>query len=178
VPRSDYVLISAIFWGKCDDLADTSNISNGSGISRKRLVEGLNRSLKNMAIDYVDILLCERYDENTPTLEVVQTIKMIIESGKALYWGTSTWPPVRLMEAVLLCDIIGCPRPILEQCEYSMLVRYQIERDYVALFDDYGIGTTIWSPLASGILTGKYNDGFSEGSRLKKADNAWVLEEY
>jgi len=100
-----------IFWGK---FAENKNSSNNYGTSRKRLIEGLNRSLQNLGMDYVDILFCHKYDEDTPTLEVVQTMKTLIGSGKVLYWGTSSWPPVRLMEAVLLCDIAGCPRPIAE----------------------------------------------------------------
>lgn len=142
------------------------------------MIEGFNRSLKNLQMDYVDILFCHRYDYETPTIEVVQTIKQIIDSGKAFYWGTSFWPAVRLMEAVLLCDIIGCPRPIAEQCQYSMLVREHVEQDYVALFDDYGIGTTIWSPLACGILTGKYNDGIPEGTRLAAGENDFLIKRY
>jgi len=167
VPRSDYVVSTKIFWGKFDD---NTNFSNNFGTSRKRLIEGLDRSLKNLGLDYVDVLFCHRYDEDTPTIEVVQTMKSIIESGKALYWGTSTWPAVRVMEAMLLSDIVGCPRPIAEQCQYSMVHREPVEKDYVALFDDYHFGTTIWSPLASGILTGKYNDGIPEGSRFAVND--------
>jgi len=93
-------------------------------------------------------------------------MKAILESGKALYWGTSTWPAVRVMEAILLSDIVGCPRPIAEQCQYSMVHRGPVEKDYIALFDDYSLGTTIWSPLASGVLTGKYNDGIPDDSRF------------
>lgn len=165
VPRSDYVVSSKIFWGK---FSENTNGHNNFGTSRKRLIEGLERSLKNLQLDYVDVLFCHRYDHETPTIEVVQTMKSIISSGKALYWGTSTWPAVRVMEAMLLCDIVGCPRPIAEQCQYSMLIREHVEKDYIALFDDYGLGTTIWSPLACGVLTGKYNDGIPEDSRFGK----------
>ena len=119
-------------------------------------------------MDYVDVLFCHRYDEETPTIETVKAIKEIITSGKALYWATSTWPAVKLMEAIHLCDAIGCPRPIAEQCQYNMLVRDEIENNYTDFFDDYGLGTTIWSPLCTGILTGKYNDGIPEGSRFAK----------
>jgi voltage-dependent potassium channel beta subunit len=163
VPRSDYVVSTKLFWGRFDE---NNNFVNNFGTSRKRLIEGLNRSLANLKMEYVDILFCHRYDEETPTIEVVQTMKSIIDSGKALYWGTSTWPAIRVMEAMLLCDIVGCPRPIAEQCQYSMLTRDAIEKDYVPLFDDYDLGTTIWSPLASGVLTGKYNEGIPEGSRF------------
>lgn len=163
VPRSDYVVSTKIFWGK---FADNTNGINNIGTSRKRLIEGLNRSLKNLGMDYVDIVFCHRYDCHTPTIEVVQTMKSIIESGKAFYWGTSTWPATRVMEAMLLCDIVGCPRPIAEQCQYSMLYREKVEQEYNDLFDDYHLATTIWSPLLYGVLTGKYNNGIPEGSRF------------
>lgn len=170
VPRSDYVVSTKIFFGK---FAENTNGMNNWGTSRKRLTEGLNRSLKNLDMEYVDIVFCHRYDEETPTLEVVQAMKDIINSGKAFYWAVSTWPALRVMEAMLLCDMHGCPRPIAEQCEYSMLVRERVEQDYCILFDDYKLGTTIWSPLTSGILTGKYNEGIPEGSRFA-VEKRWI----
>lgn len=165
VPRSDYVVITKIF---CGFFAENTNEHNAWGVSRKRLYEGLDRSLKNLKFDYVDILFCHRYDDETPTEEVCQAMKSIIESGKALYWGTSEWPPIRIMEAIHICDKIGAPRPIVEQCQYNMFARDYLERDFCVLSDDYGLGTTIWSPLASGILTGKYNNGIPEGSRFSR----------
>ena len=167
-PRSDYVVATKIFWGK---QAENKNSINNRGTSRKRLYEGLERSLKYLGFDYVDLVLCHRYDYNTPTIEVVQAFKSLIDSGKVLYWGTSTWPVERVMEAILLADKIGCPRPIAEQCEYSMLTREPVEKNYVALFDDYKYGTTVWSPLCSGLLTGKYNEGIPDGSRFDKFKN-------
>lgn len=176
VPRSDYVVSTKIFWGR---FSDNNNYVNNFGTSRKRLMEGLNRSLKNLQMDYVDIIFCHRYDEDTPTIEVVHAMKSILQSGKALYWGTSTWPAVRVMEAMLLCDIVGCPRPIAEQCQYSMLFREQIEKNYIALLDDYDLGTTIFSPLTYGILTGKYNNGIPEGSRFaKNKECMFVFDKY
>lgn len=171
VPRSDYVVSTKIFFGKFDE---NKNSHNNMGCSRKRLVEGLDRSLKNLDMEYVDVVFCHRYDNETPTMEVVLAIKSIIESGKALYWGTSTWPAVRVMEAMLMCDAVGCPRPIAEQCQYSMLDREPVEKEYIELFDDYGLGTTIWSPLASGILTGKYNNGIPKGSRFD-VHKRWMM---
>ena len=166
VPRSDYVVSTKIFFGKFDE---NTTIVNNNGTSRKRLIEGLNRSLKHLQLDYVDVVFCHRYDESTPTIEVVQAMKDLIAEGKVLYWGTSTWPPVRVMQAIHLADSIGCPRPIVEQCQYNMFVRDEIEKNYVEFFLDYGLGTTIWSPLCSGILTGKYNEGIPKGSRFDKA---------
>ena len=176
VPRSDYVVSSKIFWGKFDQ---NTNTVNNIGTSRKRLFEGVERSLKNLQLDYVDVLFCHRYDDETPTIEVVQAMKDLIAKGKAMYWATSTWPPVRVMETILLCDIVGAPRPIAEQCQYSMIFRNPIEKDYAEIFDDYGIGTTVWSPLASGILTGKYNDGIPKDSRFDKAPEfMWIYDSF
>ena len=163
VPRSDYVVSTKIYGEKHPD-----NKVNSVGCSRKRLYEGLVRSLKHLQLDYVDVVFCHRYDEGTPTIETVQAIKDLITTGKALYWATSTWPPVKIMEAIHLCDAIGCPRPIAEQCQYNMLVRDEVESNYTDCFDDYGMGTTIWSPLCTGILTGKYNAGIPKGSRFDK----------
>ena len=165
VPRSDYVVSTKIFFGK---FKDNTHAYNSVGTSRKRIQEGLDRSLKNLDLDYVDVLFLHRYDEDTPTVEVCRAMKDVIASGKALYWATSTWPAIRVMEALLLCDAVGCPRPIAEQCQYSMLNRDEVERDYVALLKDYGLGTTVYSPLACGVLTGKYNEGIPEGSRFDK----------
>ena len=97
-------------------------------------------------MDYVDIMLCHRFDPSTPMKETLLAIKEMLDSGKVHYWGTSEWPGVRIMEAMLLCDKLNMPRPITEQCQYNMLIRDKMEREYSILFDDYGLGTTIWSP--------------------------------
>ena len=176
VPRSDYVVATKIFWGKHPE---NTNTANNLGTSRKRLFEGVERSLKNLQLDYVDVLFAHRYDDETPTIEVVRAFKDLIAQGKTFYWGTSTWPAVRVMEAILLCKIEGCPKPIAEQCEYSMIVRDKVEKRYVEVFDDYGLGSTVWSPLASGILTGKYNDGIPKDSRFDKAPEfKWIYDSF
>lgn len=164
VPREDYVLTTKIYWGKQKVNVNDKNVV---GCSKKHLIEGLNRSLKELQHDYVDIVFCHRFDHTTPLKEVCEGMKNLIETGKALYWGTSEWPAARIMEAIHICDKIGAPRPIAEQCQYNILVRGKVEKDYAPLFDDYKYGTTIWSPLASGILTGKYNKGIPEDSRFK-----------
>ena len=163
VPRSDYVVSTKIYW---TFVLNKNPGPNARGTSKKRLTDGVRKSLDRLQLDYIDILLCHRYDPTTPVIEVVQIMKKLIDAGTILYWGTSMWPAHRVMEAILLSDIVGCPRPIAEQCEYSMLGRQQIEKDYIDLFDDYGLGTYTYSPLAFGILTGKYNDGIPEGSRF------------
>jgi voltage-dependent potassium channel beta subunit len=171
VPRTDYVLATKIFLGK---QPDNVNPQNCLGTSRKHLVDGVNRSLKHLDHDYVDVLFCHRYDHTTPVLEVCQAMKTLIDSGKTLYWATSEWPAVRIVEAIYLSDKIGGYRPIADQCQYNLLVREKVEKDYASIFDDYHYGTTIWSPLASGILTGKYNNGIPEGSRF--ATNAGLVD--
>jgi len=175
VPRSDYLVFNKIFFGKFEE---NTNQINNLGTSRKRLVEGLERSLNNLGLDYVDVIFCNRYDAETPTLEVCQAMKDIIASGKAFYWATSEWPSARIMEAIHLCDKIGAPRPIAEQCCYNMLRREYIEDKYTVFFDDYGYGSTTWSPLESGILTGKYNNGVPEGSRLEGGSENQSLNSY
>ena len=165
VPRSDYVVSTKIYWGRhSSNSTDVNNV----GTSRKHLYEGLERSLANLQLDYVDVLFCHRYDNETTTEEVVQAMRDIIASGQALYWATSTWPADRIMEAILLSDIHGAPRPICDQCQYSMLHRGPIEKEYINLFDSYGYGTTVYSTLKFGILTGKYNESIPEDSRLSR----------
>ena len=176
VPREEYVLATKIFIGA----RQTSKVvGNLMGTSRKHLIEGVNRSLKNLDHDFVDVLFCHRYDPTTPTMEVCQAMKTIIESGKAHYWATSEWPASRIMEAILMSDQIGGPRPIADQCQYSMLVRDKMELEYGPLFDSYDYGTTIWSPLACGVLTGKYNNGIPEDSRFaKNPELAFILNRH
>lgn len=112
------------------------------------------------------MVFLHRYDNKTPLKETLVAMKEMLDSGKVHYWGTSEWPAVRIMQAMHMCDELKMARPIAEQCEYNMLVRQKMEVDYAALFDDYGLATTIWSPMKSGVLTGIYNAGIPENSRL------------
>jgi aryl-alcohol dehydrogenase-like predicted oxidoreductase len=166
VPRQELVITTKLFHGCSMPGAGgkSGNVElkinqNQVGTSRKHLLEGMTRSLKNMQLDYVDIIYCHRYDINTRTEEVCHAMKLILNKGQALYWGTSEWPAQRLVEAMHICDRIGCPRPVVEQPQYNIVNRQKMEVEYNVLFDEYGLGTTIWSPLCSGILCGKYNDG-------------------
>lgn len=165
VPRSDFVVTSKLFWGK---YSINTNSINNVGLSKKRIEEAVERSLKNFNFDYIDVYFCHRFDHETPTLEVVRAIKDLIERGKILYWAVSSWPPIRVMEAMLLCDQVNCPRPITEQPQYNLIERSSVEKDYLELIDGFGLGMMTWSPLKSGVLTGKYNNGIPEGSRLHK----------
>ena len=171
VPRSDYVLTTKLFTG---GQPGNKNLQNLRGTSRKRIIEGLDRSLAHLNQPYVDIIYCHRFDHTTTVLEVCQAMKTVIDAGKAFHWGTSEWPAVRIMEAIHISDKIGGYRPIVDQCQYNLLERKKVEGEFVELFDDYKFGTTIWSPLASGILTGKYNNGIPEGSRFDVNKSAFV----
>mgnify|MGYP000393767509 CR=1 FL=1 len=175
VPREDYVVSTKIFWGAYPEFKLPKNVL---GYNRKALMEGVNSSLKRLQMDYVDVLHLHRYDLSTSTEELCYGIKTLLEQGKILYWGTSEWPASRIMEAMLICDKIGCPRPIADQCEYNLLVRNKVENEYVPLFDDYGLGTNVWSPLAMGILTGKYNDYTPQDSRFGATKNQEALNIY
>jgi voltage-dependent potassium channel beta subunit len=163
VPREDYVVSTKIFWGKYPEFKNPQNVM---GYNRKALIEGTNASLKRLQMDYVDLLSLHRYDCTTSVEELCYGIKALIDQGKILYWGTSEWPAIRIMEAMHICDKIGCPRPIAEQCEYNLIERKNVEANYIPLFDEYGLGTNVWSPLAMGVLTGKYNDYTPDDSRF------------
>jgi len=163
VPREDLVISTKLFWG-------TAGGENKKGLSRKHIIEGARLSLKRLDLDYVDVIFCHRPDFNTPVEETVRAMNQLIENGQAFYWGTSEWPIERIMEAHAVCDRLGLIRPIVEQPQYHMLWRDTVEVKYAPAFAKYGMGTTIWSPLAGGLLTGKYNDGIPKGSRYDTED--------
>lgn len=139
---------------------------NDCFLSRKHIVEGLRNSLRRLQLDYVDVVFCHRYDEETPIEEVCRAMNWVIDQGMAFYWATSAWRGSQIMEAYAVCDKNGWSRPIADQCQYNMLVRDDLEKEYAHLFDKYRMGTTVWSPLMSGILTGKYREKVDKGTRL------------
>jgi len=123
-------------------------------------------------MDYVDVIMCHRPDDHwTPIEETVRAMAWLVNKGYAHYWGTSEWPPHLVIEAIQICKRLHLPEPVVEQPEYSMIVRDRFEKEYRPLYEKYGIGTTTWSPLAMGILTGKYNDGMPEDARFAKVDH-------
>ena len=138
---------------------------NDTFLSRKHIIEAIKNSLKRLQIEYVDIVYCHRYDRQTPMKEVVETMNWCIEKGYALYWGTSEWTACQIMEAYSICDELRLIRPIVEQCQYNMFHRENMENEYRDLFKRYKMGTTVFSPLKSGILTGKYINEIPEDSR-------------
>ena len=165
--REDLVISTKIFWG--------GNGPNDTGLSWKHLVEGTRNSLRRMKLSYVDILFCHRPDPTTPIEETVRAMDHIIKSGYAFYWGTSEWSAAQLQAAFDAADRYNCIPPTAEQPQYNMFYRGRVEREYDPLYKKYGLGLTTWSPLCSGILSGKYNDGIPKGSRLDKND--WLQKE-
>jgi voltage-dependent potassium channel beta subunit len=139
---------------------------NDGFLSRKHIIEGLNNSLKRLQLDYVDIVFCHRPDFRTPIEETCRAMDWVINQGKAFYWGTSEWSASQIMEAHMICEKLGLIKPLVEQCQYNMMVREKMENEYAHLFQRTKMGTTIWSPLFSGVLTGKYINEIPKGSRL------------
>ena len=163
VPRQNLVVSTKIFFG-------TSQAINGKGTSRKHLIEGLQASLKRLQLDYVDIVFAHRYDSETPLEETCRAFNYLIDKGLAFYWGTSEWSAEQIAKAMEICERLKLIKPIAEQPQYNIFVREKLEVEYAALFDQYKLGTTVWSPLAGGILTGKYNDEVPKESRIANAD--------
>lgn len=166
--RSDLVVSTKIFWG--------GRGPNDRGLSRKHVIEGLNASLRRLDMDYVDLVFCHRPDYHTPIEETVWAMNLVIQRGQALYWGTSEWSAEEIMRAVGVARREHLIAPLTEQPEYNMFCRERVEREYAPLYDEIGLGTTVWSPLASGLLTGKYNDGIPPGSRLGLDGYEWLRE--
>lgn len=158
--REDLVISTKIFWG--------GKGPNDRGVSRKHLLEGTWNSLKRLQLDYVDLIFCHRPDPTTPIEETVFAMDYLIRNGLALYWGTSEWSAEQLEEAYQIADKRNLIAPTMEQPQYNMLVREKVEKEFKPLYEKYGLGLTTWSPLASGVLTGKYNEGIPEDSRLAK----------
>ena len=164
--RSDYVVSTKIFWGGTGP--------NRSGLSRKHILEGTDAALRRLRLDYVDLVFCHRYDVHTPVEEVVRAMDHLVTSGRALYWGTSEWPAARVVDAFHIARRERLTPPVMEQPQYNMLHRDRVEREYVPLYDRFGLGITTWSPLAGGVLTGKYGAGIPEDSRGAVPGYEWL----
>lgn len=168
-PRHELVVSTKAFWPMSDD-------PNDRGLSRKHVIESVEKSLKRFDMDYVDIFFCHRFDPETPVEETLYAIKHLLDQGKILYWGTSMWSAHQIERAVAMAKEIGMPRPILEQPLYNMLDRTQVEGDVEESVHNNGVGLVVWSPLAGGMLTGKYNDGIPEGSRATTFNAEWFKD--
>ncbi len=168
--RGSYLVSTKLFWG----LHDGPNEQNT--LNRKYLIEAIDGSLKRMNLDYVDLLFCHRADPSTPIEETVWAMHNIIERGKALYWGTSEWEATDISSAIEIAERHHLHKPIVEQPVYNLFERHRFNADYDSLYQDHGYGSTTWSPLASGLLTGKYNDGIPDDSRGALAGFVWMQE--
>ncbi len=170
--RSSYVVSSKVFFGTEGKDAKP----NQKGLSRKHVVEGCHGAMKRLQVDYIDLFFCHRPDKNTPIDETVWAMNTLIQQGKILYWGTSEWSASEIMEAILVAEKNHLIAPVMEQPQYNMLTREKMEKEYLHLFKHHGIGTTIWSPLASGILTGKYSGSKPNDTRLNIEGMDWLKD--
>ena len=168
--RSDLVFSTKIFWG--------GDGPNNSGLSRKHIIEGVDAALERLQMDYIDLVFAHRADMHTPVEETVRAFNHVIDQGKAFYWGTSEWSAVQIMEAHAVARELGLIPPTMEQPQYHMFHRERVEAEYARLYQEAGMGTTIWSPLASGLLTGKYNAGMPEGTRANLAGYEWLKKRF
>jgi voltage-dependent potassium channel beta subunit len=170
-PRLNYVVSTKFFWGLD---REGEAINRKDTLNRKYLMQAIDGSLKRMGLDHIDLVYCHRPDPHTPIEETARAMSDMIVQGKALYWGTSEWSAADIRAAWDFCDLNGWHKPLMEQPEYNLFHRQRVEHEYSRLYEDIGLGLTTWSPLASGLLTGKYRTGIPEGSRGALANMAWM----
>lgn len=168
--RQDLIISTKIFWG--------GQGPNRMGLSRKHVIEGANAALARLQLEYVDLVYCHRPDPDTPIEETVRAMSYLVDQGKAFYWGTSEWSAGQIRRAYDIARREHLVPPTMEQPQYNMFHRDRVEREYARLYTDIGLGTTIFSPLACGLLTGKYNDGVPDGSRLALKGYEWLRERF
>jgi voltage-dependent potassium channel beta subunit len=167
-PRHSYVISTKFFWG----LHDETNMRDT--LNRKYLLQAIDASLERFGLDFVDVIYCHRADPETPVEETVWAMSDIISAGKALYWGTSEWPADEIRAAWDVADRHHLHKPVVEQPQYNLFNRDRVEGEYAHLYSDIGLGLTTWSPLASGLLSGKYRDGIPDGSRASLPGYEWL----
>lgn len=172
--RTSYTVSSKAFFGS----RGKENKPNQTGLSRKHLVEACHEALQRLQVDYLDLYYCHRPDPSVPVEEVVWTMHNLITQGKVLYWGTSQWSGAEIMEAHRVAQQYRLIGPTMEQPQYNMFDRNKMELDYLPVFQNVGLGTTIWSPLAAGFLTGKYLEGVPEGARLGISGFEWLRDRW
>jgi voltage-dependent potassium channel beta subunit len=166
--RSSYLVSTKIYWGL------NKGVNEMNTLNRKRLIEGINGSLERFQMDYVDLLYCHRADKDTPIEETVWAMHNIIEWGKAMYWGTSEWSAAEIVEAIAIAERHHLHKPVVEQPVYNLFERQRFSGEYVRFYREYGYGATTFSPLASGLLSGKYNNGIPKDSRAGRKENSWL----
>ena len=172
--RTSIVLSSKAYFG----WRGKENKPNQTGLSRKHLTEACHEALQRLQTDYLDLYFCHRPDKKIPIAEVVQTMNTLIQQGKILYWGTSEWSGVEIMEAHRIAEAYRLIGPAMEQPQYNLFERNKVDAEYLEIYKNVGLGTTIWSPLAAGLLTGKYNDGIPEGSRFQIEGFEWLRDRW
>jgi len=170
-PRDSYCVSSKVFFGAVEQPLPTQR-----GLSRKHVIEACHQALQRLRVDYLDLYFCHRPDPDTPIAETVAAMDTLVRQGKVLYWGTSEWPAEAIHEAHRIARENHLYAPTMEQPQYNLLHRERVEVEYAPLYEAYGMGTTIWSPLASGLLSGKYNDGVPADSRLAQPGYEWLRE--
>jgi len=166
--RDTYIVSSKVFWG--------GELPTQKGLSKKHIHDSCNAALRRLKVDYLDLYFCHRPDPETPIIESVYAMNDLLQQGKIMYWGTSEWSANEINEAFLCAEKYNLRGPTMEQPQYNILHRDRFENEYKDIFEKHKIGTTIWSPLASGILTGKYNDGIPKHSRFKVKGYEWLSE--
>lgn len=169
LPRHELVISSKVYWPMSDDV-------NDRGLSRKHIIASVEQSLKRIGTDHLDIYFCHRFDDETAVEETARAMDHLIRQGKILYWGTSEWTGAQLRDVGALCDRRNLYAPVVEQPQYSLLARAKLEGDVLRQAQSLGMGLVVWSPLASGVLTGKYDGGVPAGSRLEKL--GWLREKF
>ncbi len=172
LPRDGFCVSSKVFFGAHDEPRPTQK-----GLSRKHVFDACHAALKRLRVDYLDLYFCHRPDPDTPIEETVRAMDALVAQGKVMYWGTSEWSSAQIREAHKIARARHLQGPTMEQPQYNLFHRERVELEYAPLYAEYGMGTTIWSPLASGLLTGKYNDGIPSDSRLAQADYAWLQDD-
>ncbi|RAO77080.1 potassium channel beta subunit family protein [Dyella jiangningensis] len=170
-PRDSYCVSSKVYFGSAENPLPTQR-----GLSRKHVIEACHQALQRLRVEHLDLYFCHRPDPDTPIEETVGAMDMLVRQGKVLYWGTSEWPADAIVEAHRIARENHLFAPTMEQPQYNLLHRERVEQEYAPLYDAYGMGTTIWSPLASGLLTGKYNDGVPSDTRLSQPGYEWLRE--
>jgi len=166
--RGSYLVSTKFYWGL------NEGVNERNTLNRKRLIEGINGSLQRLQLDYVDLIFCHRPDATTPIEETVWAMHDIVEAGKAFYWGTSEWAAAEIVAAIEIAERHHLHKPVMEQPEYNLFQRRRFANDYVRLYREYGYGSTTWSPLASGLLTGKYSHGIPKDSRAALKGYDWL----
>lgn len=168
--RGSYLVSTKIYWGLHEGPNEKDTLN------RKRLMEAIDGCLERLDMDYVDLVYCHRHDPETPVEEVVWAMHDMVSSGRAMYWGTSEWPAARIQEAWDIADRRNLHKPQMDQPQYNLFVRDKVETEFAPLYDSIGLGLTTWSPLASGVLTGKYAKGIPAGSRLALPGYEWLRD--